>query len=99
MSVISALTEHGGCWCAMQRWAYRSRAVVRFLMHLLQHIPDKIVVIWDGSPIHHSRIIKDFLTRGGAQRLQLEWWPAYVPDLNTVEYVWHYLKHVALHNV
>ncbi len=73
--------------------------MVRFLKHLLQHIPGQILVIWDGSPIHRSRIIKEFLAHGGAQRLQLERLPAYAPDLNPVEYVWRYLTHVALHNV
>lgn len=82
-----------------ERWAYHSQPVVRFLKHLLQHISGKIVVIWDGSPIHRSRIIKEFLARGGAERLPLERLPGYAPDLNPVEYVWRYLKHVALRNV
>lgn len=99
VSVIGALTEQGQFLLRMQRWAYRSQAVVRFLKHLLQHISGNILVIWDGSPIHRSRIIKEFLARGGAQRLQVERLPAYAPDLNPVEYVWRYLKHVALRNV
>jgi transposase len=99
VSVIGALTEQGQVLVRMQRWAYRSQAVVRFLKHLLQHIPGKILVIWDGSPIHRSRIIKDFLAGRAAQRLQVERLPGYAPDLNPVEYVWRYLKHVALRNV
>jgi transposase len=95
VSAIGALTEHGRLFLWMQRW----EAVVRSLRHLLQHIPGKILVSWDGSLIHRSRIIKDFLARGGARRLQLERLPAYVPNLNPVEYVWHYLEHVALRNV
>jgi transposase len=73
--------------------------VVRFLKHLVQHIPGQILVIWDGSPIHRSRIIKEFLARGGAQRLQRERLPAYAPDLKPVAYVWRSLKHVAVRNV
>ncbi len=83
----------------VQERAFTSPDSVRFLKHLLQHISGQILVIWDGSPIHRSRIIKDFLARGAAQRLQLERLPAYAPDLNPVEYVWRYLKHVALRNV
>lgn len=83
----------------MQRAAYRSQAVVRFLKHLLQHIPGTILVIWDGAPIHRSRVIQQFLASGATARLQLERLPAYAPDLNPVEWVWRYLKHVALRNV
>ena len=83
----------------VRRHAYRSEQVVRFLKHLLQHIAGKLLVIWDGAPIHRSQTIKDFLTREGAARLQLERLPGYAPDLNPVEHVWHYLKHVQLRNV
>ncbi len=99
MSTIGALTEHGRLLLRMQRSAYRSHAVVRFLRHLLQHIPGNILVMWDGSPIHRSGMIKDFLSSDAAKRLQVERLPGYAPELNPVEAVWHYLKHVALRNV
>ena len=99
LSASSALTVHGRLFMRIQRCAYRSHAVVRFLRHLLQHIDGKILLIWDGAPIHRSRVIKDFLSSGAAKRLQLERLPGYAPELNPVEYVWHYLKHVALRNV
>jgi transposase len=99
LSAISALTMHGRLFMRIQRCAYRSHTVVRFLKHLLQHVPGNILVIWDGSPIHRSRSIKDFLASGGTKRLQLERLPGYAPELNPVEYVWRYLKHVALRNV
>lgn len=73
----------------MQRSAYRSHAVVRVLKHLLQQIAGKILVIWDGAPIHRSRIIKQCLASGAAARLQLERLPAYASDANPVEVVWH----------
>jgi transposase len=79
--------------------SYRSAEVVRFLQHLLRHIDGKILVIWDGSPIHRSQVIRNFLAGGAAQRLHLERLPGYAPDLNPVEDVWRYLKHVALRNV
>jgi transposase len=99
LSAISALTAQGRVLMRVQRSAYRSHAVVRFLKHLLQHIPGKLLVIWDGAPIHRSQVIKAFLASGAAARLQLERLPAYAPDLNPVELVWRYLKHVALRNV
>jgi transposase len=99
LSAISALTAHGRLFMRVQRCAYRSHGVVRFLKHLLQHLPGKLLVIWDGSPIHRSRVIKTFLASGVATRLQLERLPGYAPELNPVEDVWRYLKHVALRNV
>ncbi len=99
VSAISALTTAGQLLIRMQRCAYRSQAVVRFLKHVLQHIPGKLLVIWDGAPIHRSGVIKQFLASGAATRLHLERLPSYAPELNPVELVWRYLKHVALRNV
>jgi transposase len=59
----------------------------------------KIVLIWDGSPIHRAHEIKDFLKRGAAKRLHLEQLPGYAPDLNPDEGIWNYLKRVELGNV
>lgn len=99
VSAMSALTAEGRVVVRMQRSAYRSLAVVRFLKHLLQHLPGKLLVIWDGAPIHRSKMIKQFLSDGATDRLQLERLPSYAPDLNPVELLWRYLKHVALRNV
>jgi transposase len=98
LSVISGITEEGRLFQMAQTAAYRSADVVRFLRHLLQHIAGKLVVVWDGSPIHRSQVIKDFLASGAAARLHLERLPAYAPDLNPDEGIWQYLKHVELRN-
>src|SRR6516162_10269761 len=62
-------------------------------------IAGKILLIWDGSPIHHGQAVKDFLRTGAAQRLQLEQLPGYAPDLNPDEGIWNYLKRAELGNV
>ena len=72
---------------------------MRFLKHLLQHSAGPLLVIWDGAPIHRSCVITHFLASGATKRLHLECLPSYAPDLNPVEVVWRYLKHVALRNV
>ncbi len=66
---------------------------------LLRKISGKIVLIWDGSPIHRAHEIKDSLKRGAAKRLHLEQLPGYAPDLNPDEGMWNYLKRVELGNV
>ena len=79
--------------------SYDAQAVVGFLRVLLRKISGKIVLIWDGSPLHRAQEIKDFLKRGAAQRLHLEQLPGYAPDLNPDEGIWNYLKRVELGNV
>lgn len=83
----------------MQDHSYKGPDVARFLQLLLREIPGKLLVIWDGAPIHRSRVIKDFLAKGGAKRIHLERLPAYAPELNPQEGVWNLLKRVELKNV
>ena len=52
----------------------------------------KIVVIWDGSPIHRGQAIKAFLKRRATKRWHLEQLPGYAPDLNPDEGIWNYLE-------
>ncbi len=51
----------------------------------MRKIPGKLLIIWDGSPIHHGEAVKQFLSRGGAERIHLERLPAYAPELNPQE--------------
>lgn len=98
LSAISGITPDGRLLLQVQRQAFRGPTVVRFLRHVLQHVPGKLVVLWDGAPIHRGEAVQDFLAAGGAERLHLEQLPAYAPELNPDEGIWQYLKHVALRN-
>lgn len=98
LSAISALTPDGRLFAHLQETAYRGPAVVAFLRQLLRQLPGKLLVIWDGAPIHRCRAVKDFLAAGGARRLQLERLPAYAPELNPDEGVWKLLKRAELPN-
>jgi len=73
--------------------------MVRFLKHLLRHIPGKLLIVWDGLPAHRSQPIKEFLRQGAARRIHLEQLPGYAPELNPDEAVWNYLKNVELKNL
>ncbi len=83
----------------VQEASFQSPAVVAFLEHLHRHLPGKLLVLWEGAPIHRSKVIKAFLAAGAARWLELERLPAYAPELNPDEGVWHYLKGVELKNV
>lgn len=99
LSVISAITPDGRLLLHMQEQAYDSVAIVRFLKHVLRHLPGKLLILWDGASIHRSQTIKTFLADGGAERIHLERLPAYAPDLNPDEGIWRYLKYVELRNL
>jgi transposase len=99
LSAISAISPEGKLYFHCQDCALNSDDVVAFLEHLLREVPGQMVVIWDGAPIHRSRIIKEFLATGAAQRLHLERLPAYAPELNPGEGLWQQLKGVELRNL
>lgn len=71
--------------------------VVAFLEHLRHFVSDKLIVIWDGSRIHRADEIKLFLSRHSD--IEVKRLPGYAPELNPMEGVWEYLKHVKLRNV
>ena len=99
LSVISGISLEGKLLMMEQERAFKGEDVVRFLRHALREIPGKLLVIWDGSPIHRGQAVKDFLASGGASRLKLEQLPGYAPDLNPEEGIWKHLKYVELKNV
>ncbi len=99
LSAISGITADGRLFLQTQDHAYRSPDVVRFLRVLLRKIQGKLVVIWDGAPIHRGQPVKDFLRQGAAKRLHLERLPGYAPELNPDEGIWNYLKRVELANL
>jgi transposase len=99
LSAMSGITLEGKLYMIEQDRAFKGEDVVRFLKHLMHHIPGKLLIIWDGSPIHRSRAVKEFLARGASLRLKLEQLPGYAPDLNPDEGVWKHLKCVELKNL
>ena len=98
LAAIGGITPHGRLFMQTQEPAYHSEDVVGFLRVLLRKIRGKLLVRWDGAPIHRGQPIQDFLRRGAAKRLHLERLPGYTPDLNPAEGIWTYLKRVELAN-
>jgi transposase len=99
LSVMSGITLEGEWYTLVRYHALKGEASVRFLKHLQRYLAKKLLVIWDGSPIHRDKQVKAFLSETGAGRLQIEALPPYAPDLNPVEGVWQHLKHVELRNL
>jgi len=99
LSAISAVTLDGRLLLAIHAHALRGPDAVRFLAHLLRRLPGKLLVLWDGAPLHRGQAVKDFLAAGGARRVRLEQLPGDAPELNGDEGVWNQLKRVELRNV
>jgi transposase len=99
LSAISALSPDGKLYFHSQDHAINAEDVVAFLEHLLREVPGRLVMLWDGAPIHRRHTIQEFLTNGAAQRLHLERLPAYAPELNPGEGLWAQLTGVELRNV
>jgi transposase len=99
LSAISAISLAGKLYFHCQDHALNSTDVVAFLEHLLREVQGRMILIWDGAPIHRSQVIREFLANGAAQRLHLERLPAYAPELTPDEGVWQQLKGVELRNV
>ena len=99
LSLMSAITPEGKLLMIEQDRAFKGPDVVRFLKHALRQIPGKLLVVWDGSPIHRAKAVKEFLASGAASRVQLEQLPGYAPELNPDEGIWKHLKYVEMKNV
>ncbi len=76
----------------------RAPEVVIFLEHLLRHLPGRLLIVWDRLPAHRSRMVKEFIADQKG-RIEMEYLPAYAPELNPVEYLWGYWKQHELPNV
>jgi transposase len=88
LSAIGAISPEGKLYFHGQGGALSSEDVIAFLEHLLREVPGRLVIIWDGSPIHRSHTISECLANGASHRLHLERLPAYAPELNPDEGVW-----------
>lgn len=81
----------------MHAGAIRGPQVIEFLSALHCQLPGKILLLWDGAPIHRSKIVTEYL-QSQSEWLHVERLPAYAPELNPVEYLWGYWKKHELAN-
>lgn len=99
LSVMGGMTPEGKVYTLVRQESLNGLHSIEFLIHLGRVVGDRLLVIWDGSPIHRRVEVKDFVssTRG---KVWLEALPGYAPDLNPWdEGGWNHLKHVQMRNV
>jgi hypothetical protein len=99
LSASSAISPDGKWYVHCQEHALNSEDVVAFLAHLLREAPGRMVIIWDGAPMHRSHLMQEFLANGAAKRIHRERLPAYAPELNPGEGLWQPLTGVERRHV
>jgi transposase len=100
LSVMAGVTPAGKLYTLVRQESLSSSESVAFLKHLLVQTGKKLLVIWDGSPIHRWGAVREYLAEEGAQRIRLEALPGYAPDLSPLDQgCWQHLKHVEMGNL
>lgn len=99
LSVMGGMTPEGKVYTLVRQKSLNGLHCIEFLIHLGRVAGERLLVIWDGSPIHRRVEVLEFVagTRGG---VWLEVLPGYAPDLNPWdEGGWHHLKNVEMRNL
>lgn len=99
LSVMGGMTPLGKVYTLVRQESLNGLHSIEFLTHLLRVAGRRLMVIWDGSPIHRRVAVKELVSRTGG-KVWLEALPGYAPDLNPWdEGGWHYLKDVEMRNL
>jgi transposase len=100
LSVMGGLTPAGKVYVLVRPESLNGRHTVEFLMHLRRHAGHRLLVIWDGPPIHRRATVREFLESPKGRGIAVERLPGYAPDLNPWDAgAWNHLKNVELRNV
>jgi hypothetical protein len=99
LSVMGGMTPAGQLSTLARQESLNGWHRIEFLVHLLRVAGERLLVIWDGSPIHRRVEVKGFVA-GTHGKLRLEALPGYAPDRNPWdEGGWHHLKNGAMRNL
>lgn len=64
---------------------------ITFIKHLRRHVSGKLILLMDRLAVHRSKKSSVFL-KTQRRWLRIEWFPAYAPELNPIEYFWSAAK-------
>ena len=99
LSVMGAMTPEGRIFTMARQESINGLDCIEFLLHLLRVAGERLLVIWDGAPIHRRVQVKEFVVSARG-RVWLEALPGYAPDLDPWdEGGWHHLKYVEMRNL
>jgi len=86
-----ALTLSGRIYKRHFNGSIKSEQIIETLQHLQRHVPGKIILIWDRALIHTSKKVRTYLS--DYPEIEVEFLPAYSPELNPEEYCHGNVKH------
>jgi transposase len=98
LSVMGGVTPQGKVYSLVRPTSLNGLHTIEFLIHLGRLGADRLLVVWDGSPIHRRAEVRAFVGEAG-DAIQVEPLPPYAPDLNPVEWLWRQMKEVELRNL
>jgi transposase len=99
LSVMGGMTPAGKIYTLVRQKSLNGMHTIEFLKHLEKVACERLLVVWDGSPIHRRAEVKEFVSNRHG-KIWLEALPGYAPDLNPWdEGGWNHLKHVELRNL
>lgn len=97
LSVMAGFTAVGKVYTLVRDKALTSDDTVVFLEQLRRQTGKRLLVIWDGSPLHRWGAVPKYLASGAARWIPVEALPGYAPDLSPWDQGgWHHLKHVEM---
>lgn len=100
LSVMGGVTPEGKLYVLVRDEALNGLDTIAFLEHVLRHAGPRLLVIWDGSPIHRRTAVQDFLASAAGREMRVAQLPGYAPELNPWDAGgWHYLKQVEMRNL
>jgi len=100
LSVMAGFTPEGKLYTLVRAESLSSSHSVTFLEHVRRQTERRLLVIWDGSPIHRWGAVQEYLSGPAGKKIHSELLPGYAPDLSPWDQGgWQHLKHVELRNV
>ena len=83
---MAAVTMAGELFSRVRPRSLNSFDSVAFVQRLQARRPkSKLLVIWDGSPIHRFKAVRAFQQTPAAANFVFEQLPGYAPDLNPLD--------------
>jgi len=91
VNMVSAVSAQGLLRFQLLDATMTAPKFVAFCRRLLHDADRPVVLIVDGHPTHKAKLVKDWVASTGG-RFTLRVLPAYSPQLNPDEWVWHNVK-------
>ncbi len=92
VNMLSAVNARGQLRFMLVKGRVGGAEFADFLRRLTHNATQPVYLVLDGSSIHRSRAVRDFVAAQEG-RLRLFFLPPYSPELNPDEQVWNYVKH------